>query len=549
MTPDEAVQRIQAQIATLGDVTDQNLDGWRYRTAGVLELIFGKESRQVAAFARTKAALSLSKLQQANRGVHVDRRGVIDTSKLRSVLEAFIEEVHDFGLPAMKQDDMNAVAAIDVQPSVQEPRVTKAPDLGDVAPAVATVFYSWQSDLPNKINRGFIEDCLKRAIKELKAEGQLKIDPCLDRDTMNVPGSPDIAATILDKIDSAALYVCDVSIINKGAAGRLTPNPNVLVELGYAIKSLGWNRVICVFNGATGRVEELPFDLRQRRVRVYHLDEQDDKPEVRKALTGVLKDDLQAAFAFLSTDVEPAEPAATGVIEPTPRVETLDAFVECQPPIALPTQPNIQHVRPQYVEGRLIWTVTASHFVDSRPGETFSVPLHRCKAWMNDRYSGTRIPITDLVIQSEPHSQVSVDDAVLIIRGPGKFSLHGTCETPSRSSGYPDIVKIDIELPISELSGKPIRITLVLHEARQGGGWPLRWKYDAERAASNASGMNFENVEVSGGKGTVGPGGSVAIQGASGGGGLTFVGGSIRGGDGGEGGGKGGDATVQGGNG
>ena len=30
-----------------------------------------------------------------------------------------------------------------------------------------TVFYSWQSDLPNATNRGFIEDCLERALEDL----------------------------------------------------------------------------------------------------------------------------------------------------------------------------------------------------------------------------------------------------------------------------------------------------------------------------------------------------------------------------------------------
>ena len=67
--------------------------------------------------------------------------------------------------------------------------------------SAATVFYSWQSDLPNSTNRGFIGDCLERAIKELRADPNLQVDPCLDRDTQNVPGSPDIATTIFDKID------------------------------------------------------------------------------------------------------------------------------------------------------------------------------------------------------------------------------------------------------------------------------------------------------------------------------------------------------------
>jgi hypothetical protein len=133
--------------------------------------------------------------------------------------------------------------------------------------ATHTIFNSWQSDLPNSTNRGFIEDCLLRAIKEVRADEELKLDPCLDRDTSGVPGSPDIAATIFEKIKAADIFVGDVSVINQGATGRPTPNPNVLIELGYAAGRLGWDQIICVLSKATGSINDLPFDIRPRRVR------------------------------------------------------------------------------------------------------------------------------------------------------------------------------------------------------------------------------------------------------------------------------------------
>ena len=154
------------------------------------------------------------------------------------------------------------------------------------------IFYSWQSDLPNSTNRGFIEDCLSRAIKEVRGDEELKLDPCLERDTRGVPGSPDIAATIFDKIKRADIFVGDVSFINQEAGGRKTPNPNVLVELGYAARCLGWDRIICVFNEATGSINDLPFDIRPRRVRAFKLTEGQEKAEPRKALVGVLKSDI-----------------------------------------------------------------------------------------------------------------------------------------------------------------------------------------------------------------------------------------------------------------
>jgi hypothetical protein len=54
------------------------------------------------------------------------------------------------------------------------------------------VFYSWQSDLPNATNRGFIGQALEAAAKALKNDDSLQVEPVIDRDTTGVPGSPNI---------------------------------------------------------------------------------------------------------------------------------------------------------------------------------------------------------------------------------------------------------------------------------------------------------------------------------------------------------------------
>lgn len=101
------------------------------------------------------------------------------------------------------------------------------------------IFYSWQSDLPNNTNRGFIQSALEIAIKELVNDDEVGVEPVLDRDTANVAGAPDITSTIFDKIARSDSIVCDITIINQGATQRLTPNPNVLIELGYGAARLG----------------------------------------------------------------------------------------------------------------------------------------------------------------------------------------------------------------------------------------------------------------------------------------------------------------------
>jgi hypothetical protein len=154
------------------------------------------------------------------------------------------------------------------------------------------IFYSWQSDLPGRTNRNFIEAALERAAKQVSKD-DVGVEAVLDRDTANVAGSPDIAQTIFEKIRASDAFVADVSIINgKPRKGRrATPNPNVLVELGFAAECLGWDKVIVVNNAAFGREEDLPFDVRGRRIVSYKVNEVASdqlRAEEKKALTSML---------------------------------------------------------------------------------------------------------------------------------------------------------------------------------------------------------------------------------------------------------------------
>jgi hypothetical protein len=174
----------------------------------------------------------------------------------------------------------------------------------------ATVFYSWQSDLPNSTNRGLILDALERAAKKIRRDDSVAVEPVVDRDTQNVPGAPDIAHTIFQKIEKADAFVADVSIINPGL-GRPTPNPNVLIELGYALKTLGNARTILVANTASGPIEALPFDLRTKRVLGYQLGTgADDKPDQRQKLQDGLEAALRAILAEGPSQLPPPAPSA-----------------------------------------------------------------------------------------------------------------------------------------------------------------------------------------------------------------------------------------------
>ena len=145
-----------------------------------------------------------------------------------------------------------------------------------------TIFYSWQSDLPE--TRNVIRGALDRAVRNLSPDLEEAIR--IDQDTDGVVGWPDIAATILSKIEQCEVFVADLTPINGPTSDfRLTPNPNVLLELGYALATgLGRLRIICVVNSAylaDGDLKELPFDVRGSRPMVFSLADPDKRGSIK----------------------------------------------------------------------------------------------------------------------------------------------------------------------------------------------------------------------------------------------------------------------------
>lgn len=68
-----------------------------------------------------------------------------------------------------------------------------------------TVFWSWQSDLDARVTRDLVRSALDQAIGMLAADLDEAERPSLPSDIQGVAGTPDIVATILRKIDEAAV--------------------------------------------------------------------------------------------------------------------------------------------------------------------------------------------------------------------------------------------------------------------------------------------------------------------------------------------------------
>lgn len=155
-----------------------------------------------------------------------------------------------------------------------------------------TVFYSWQSDTDENTNHYFIRDAIKDALAEINKALPEEQRFRIDHDTRDVPGTPDIYATILKKIEECSIFMADVSFVGK-SPGRVKkdgtsvpekflPNSNVLIELGYAMKKVGPERHVNILNVAFGGADHLPFDLRGKRRPIMYRLSPDDPPEVYK---------------------------------------------------------------------------------------------------------------------------------------------------------------------------------------------------------------------------------------------------------------------------
>src|SRR5689334_21575118 len=125
------------------------------------------------------------------------------------------------------------------------------------------IFWSWQSDTPGKTGRHFVRDALQEAITHLKEAPDIEEPTAketrealhLDHDLKGIPGSPDLARTIHEKIDASQVVIADVTLVGhvptageKGAKEKKLINSNVAIELGYALKAVTDKRVLMVFN-------------------------------------------------------------------------------------------------------------------------------------------------------------------------------------------------------------------------------------------------------------------------------------------------------------
>ncbi len=150
------------------------------------------------------------------------------------------------------------------------------------------MFFSWQADLPSNQTKAFIEDCIATA--KISLSDSIELIP--DEATRNRFGSPDIMDSIYEKIAECDLFIADVSIVGEytplknkdedDSEIKYFPNPNVLLELGYASGTISWDRCICLANTKYGELGKLPFDLNHRRITGYSFEKGERKIAINR---------------------------------------------------------------------------------------------------------------------------------------------------------------------------------------------------------------------------------------------------------------------------
>lgn len=168
-----------------------------------------------------------------------------------------------------------------------------------------SIFYSWQTDSPASCNRTFIRSALDAAVQQLANPPGVEDSPRVDSGMEGIAGTPEVATVMFEKIQNSAIFVADSTLVGSipGETRRPTkrvPNPNVLLEMGFAAGSLGWGRIICVMNERFGTRQELPFDVRNRRFPInYTLDPEDteSREDIRRSLTRWLKYAIETVLA------------------------------------------------------------------------------------------------------------------------------------------------------------------------------------------------------------------------------------------------------------
>lgn len=169
------------------------------------------------------------------------------------------------------------------------------------------VFYAWQSDTLQHHNRFLIRLALGAAAKRISHDVALGVKVRIDSDTEGVLGQPPVTETILRKIEACDVFAPDFTFVATTEGGKLVPNPNVMIEYGYAVRAKGYSIMMPVMNTAHGPAEKLPFDMGHLRHPMKYCLEITAKKAERRGVWKDLSDKFESVLRRMIA-AAPAKP-------------------------------------------------------------------------------------------------------------------------------------------------------------------------------------------------------------------------------------------------
>lgn len=154
------------------------------------------------------------------------------------------------------------------------------------------LFFSWQSE--DAKSREILSSALQDVVKAMSLQG-IKLE--IDYSTLGEAGMPSIDQTILRKIDDCDIFLADITpICNKSQTlsngkqiMKELPNPNVLLELGYAMSALGVNYVIIAAHQGQWIPSNMPFDINHHKIYSFTTSNCDLKPCISEVIEYIKK--------------------------------------------------------------------------------------------------------------------------------------------------------------------------------------------------------------------------------------------------------------------
>ena len=216
--------------------------------------------------------------------------------------------------------------------------------------------------------------------------------------------------------------MADLTFVGNRLSGNPTPNPNVLIEYGWALKRLGYARIISVMNTEFGdpRAKKLPFDLEHLRHPLqYHCSIDDDdeaRNKARRALSKNLEGAIKAVVGSEEFKKDLPRPAPLPHFQPQEPQDGRGRFRAAGRPLGANDRLRMAEVDPEVylIEGGVSWLRV--------------MPEFKTRQWSVVELKDAARSMPDQFI---PH--IATRGSYSCFRAGGGVGMYGVTDEPSRA--------------------------------------------------------------------------------------------------------------------